>query len=258
MALDDYYSDPSQDCLARLFDAVNAMDISAAPVLSRAEKIVMRSSERKDVFAEKFVPTTSQGDIRLSVPLISGPFKAGHRSTNSGSSYSSFEEGLMMRQGAKKDDGRETHLEWDPTQGRGRERAGSQPTMLPQLQQHSPPGSSFSLGENPVWVGDESIQESISSSSGTSASMSGSTNRGRKSTDASSSSSSHNKDLGQGQGPAPPAVPHGTGLVKDTHFYHTSIAYKGHQLPIKLPLSTFSEEVGDVRRPLCSWQYSLT
>ena len=54
MALDDYYNDPSQDALARLFDAVNSMDISGAPILTRQEKIVMRCSERKDVFAEKF------------------------------------------------------------------------------------------------------------------------------------------------------------------------------------------------------------
>ena len=36
------------------------------------------------------------------------------------------------------------------------------------------------------------------------------------------------------------------GHTKDTHFYQTSIDYKGLQLPIKMPLSTFSEEVGEV------------
>ena len=68
MALDDYFNDPSQDCLARLFDAVNAMDISLAPTLTRDEKLIMRVSERKDVFAEKFAaslegkrPSTDSG-----------------------------------------------------------------------------------------------------------------------------------------------------------------------------------------------------
>ncbi|KAF8345805.1 stabilization of polarity axis-domain-containing protein, partial [Amanita rubescens] len=36
-----------------------------------------------------------------------------------------------------------------------------------------------------------------------------------------------------------------TAITKDTHFYHTIVAYRDHHLPIKLPLSTFPEEVGD-------------
>ena len=56
MALDDYFSNPSQECLARLFDAINAMDISNAPTLTRDEKLTMRVSERKDIFIEKFTP----------------------------------------------------------------------------------------------------------------------------------------------------------------------------------------------------------
>ena len=54
MALENYFNDPSQDCLAGLFDAINSIYISKAPVLSRHEKLIMRTSERKDVFVEKF------------------------------------------------------------------------------------------------------------------------------------------------------------------------------------------------------------
>ena len=68
--------------------------------------------------------------------------------------------------------------------------------------------------------------------------------RHRESIDASSTSSSN----AHGNG----IVPHltvGDPLhgIKDTHFFPTTIAYKGHQLPIKMPLSTFPEEVGEVR-----------
>jgi hypothetical protein len=28
-------------------------------------------------------------------------------------------------------------------------------------------------------------------------------------------------------------------MAKDTHFYHTTVVYKDHQLPIKMPLATF-------------------
>ncbi|KAG9128250.1 hypothetical protein FRC07_002209 [Ceratobasidium sp. 392] len=62
MALDDYFIQPDVQSLARLFDAVNAMDISRAPVLSRDEMLIMRATERKDVFAEKFFGTELHAD----------------------------------------------------------------------------------------------------------------------------------------------------------------------------------------------------
>jgi len=100
MALDDYFSDPSQDCLARLFDAVNSMDLSGAPILTRHEKLVMRISERKDVFAEKLAhpaPRDHQQFWNGSNPSLVHKAQSQHRSTNSGESYSSFEEGILVR-----------------------------------------------------------------------------------------------------------------------------------------------------------------
>jgi hypothetical protein len=245
MALDDYYNDPSQDALARLFDAVNSMDISGAPVLSRAEKIVMRCSERKDIFAEKFAHIKDPSGY---APPARHPLKQ-HRPTNSQGSHSSFEEGIIMRS--------------------NRERAGtgSSASLPPTNPSHSPPSdSSVSLGGSAVWVGEESDLDTAiggGSSNGTvagsvapgssAASVGGSTiatSRGRKSTDA-SSSSSHGppgKDY-NGYGVTNMTTTDTqfrAGIVKDTHFFQTTIAYKGHQLPIKMPLSTFPEEVGDV------------
>lgn len=63
MALDDYFVQPDVQCLTRLFDAVNAMDISRAPRLSRDEMLIMRATERKDVFAEKFFGTELHTDV---------------------------------------------------------------------------------------------------------------------------------------------------------------------------------------------------
>ncbi|KNZ74933.1 Protein mesA, partial [Termitomyces sp. J132] len=137
MALDDYFSDPSQDCLARLFDAVNAMDLSGAPLLTRQEKVVMRSSERKDIFSEKLA--TREPNWNGNNPPLGAKSILQHKSTNSGESY-------------------------------------LRTPMLPYLDLHSRPG-----------------------------------------------------------------------LAKDTHFYHTTVAYKDHPIPIKMPLFTFPEEVGDVR-----------
>lgn len=247
MALDDYYSDPSQDALARLFDAVNSMDISGAPLLTRQEKIIMRSVERKDVFAEKFKDLAHSAQT----PAALAP-KAYHRTTNSQGSHSSFEDGIVVRK---------------------RERAGTASSVsLPQpAPSHSPPeDSSFSLGGSAVWVGDESELDTTISSSlqstatvGTASSVTsagssttGATSRGRKSTDASSSSSSHGLPGKDNNGYGVVNMTSGdthyrAGIVKDTHFFQTTIAYKGHQLPIKMPLSTFPEEVGDVSIHIC-------
>ena len=243
MALDDYYNDPSQDALARLFDSINSMDISTAPVLGRQEKLVMRSSERKDIFAEKFATAK---DLSASYNNPPPRPKPQHKPTNSQESQSSFEDGIMMR-------------------GRGRSGTTSttslpqQPTSNPN---HSPAeDSSFSLGGSAVWVGDETELDTTMNgySNGISTGAVGSSvsvgssalaSRGRKSTDA-SSSSSHGQPPGcyNGYGISNTTATESqfrTGMVKDTHFFHTTIAYKGHQIPIKLPLSTFPEEVGDV------------
>ena len=101
MALDDYFSDPSQDCLARLFDAVNSMDISHTPKLSRYEKLIMRTSERKDLFIEKY-----EDLMRPRADPVQGRANA-HRASDSVGSHSSFEEGILMRTRDDKGKGKE-------------------------------------------------------------------------------------------------------------------------------------------------------
>ncbi|KJA19960.1 hypothetical protein HYPSUDRAFT_43867 [Hypholoma sublateritium FD-334 SS-4] len=254
LALDDYLSDPSQDCLARLFDAVNSMDLSGAPILSRNEKLVIRSSERKDVFSEKFAngPT-----YQASAPGTKSVLQ--HRSTNSNDSYSSFEEGILLRNSRDK--------YTDESKGRKKESHridkpdgdSMSSTQAPSsYTQHSPSESSFSLGGSAVWVGDESGLDlmpkertdasSVASYVATSTLVGSS--RNRRSTDASASSSSSHaqgKEQVQRQQQSQYAYdPHRrNGVVKDTHFYNATVAYKDHQLPIKMPLATFPEEVGD-------------
>ncbi|KAG1862111.1 docking domain of Afi1 for Arf3 in vesicle trafficking-domain-containing protein [Suillus subalutaceus] len=198
LALDDYFANPSQECLARLFDAINSMNISAAPTLTRCEKLIMRASKRKDIFAEK-----------LSTHIPPLPLKAAHKTTGSNGSHSS-EDGLPL----------------DPN-----------PTRP-----SSPSDSSFSLGGSAVWVNDDSVlidgQVGVAIVSGSSVL----TSRGRRSTDT-SSNSSHAYSGGAIPTSSDPHLR--SGISKDTHFFQTSIAYKGHTLPIKLPLATFPEEVGE-------------
>lgn len=56
--LDEFYASPSVDVLAGLYDAINAMDLSHMPMLTRGEKLILRSTERKDFFSEKFGVTS--------------------------------------------------------------------------------------------------------------------------------------------------------------------------------------------------------
>ena len=240
MALDDYFTDPSQDCLARLFDAVNSMDLSAAPVLTRHEKLVMRSSERKDIFAEKFSHLQQTwGQSSTAIGSRSAPQ---HKSTNSNESYSSFEEGIMLRN-------RDKERLQEGSRSTRKDLESVQPT-LPSFSQRSPSDVSFSLGGSAVWVGDESTLDIIPKEKAETVGtlIGGSiSSRNRKS----SSSSSHaHGGKEQNHRPLNQQVfldpLHRHGVVKDTHFYHTTVAYKDHHLPIKMPLSTFPEEVGDV------------
>lgn len=253
MALDDYFSDPSQDCLARLFDAVNSMDLSGAPMLTRHEKVVMRSSERKDVFAEKFIQPTGDPQQAGSNSNGAAPSKPHHCSTNSIESSSSFEEGIIMRRE------RDSNAHRDPGP-HGRERAGTAGSSVSvsssqqysqNHHQNSPTEVSFGSA---VWVGDESgLLETTDGGPGAStASLIGSStlasNRGRRSTDASSNSS---HAPGRSLATTTASVDqHLRTMSQDTHFYNTTISYKGHKLPIKMPLSTFPEEVGDVGYPI--------
>ena len=202
------------------------MDITAAPSLTRFEKLIMRASERKDIFGEKFSTHAP--------PLI--PPKPAHKTTNSNGSHSS-EDGVLV--GSIR--ARSTTAASDPN-----------PTHP-----STPSDSSFSLGGSAVWVNDDSViidgQVGVAigagpgSVSASGASVSGSsvlTSRGRRSTDA-SSNSSHAHSGGAIPTSSDPHLR--SGISKDTHFFQTSIAYKGHTLPIKLPLATFPEEVGEVR-----------
>lgn len=71
--LDAFYAAPPEaatDVLAGLYDAINAMDLSQMPMLTRNEKIILRSTEKKDVFAEKFLhsPRDTESQYTIGSP----------------------------------------------------------------------------------------------------------------------------------------------------------------------------------------------
>lgn len=129
---------------------------------------------------------------------------------------------------------------------------------IPSQSQGSPSDTSFTLGGSAVWVGNESGLELAKDGLGDSNSVASLavsstlvSSRKRRSTGASSSSSqAHSREHHARQINASHSY-YDTHLrqamVKDTHFYHTTVTYRDHPLPIKMPLATFPEEVGDVR-----------
>ena len=216
----------------------------------------MRSSERKDIFAEKFPQRVNSQST-----TTSGGKQ--HKTSNSSGSYSSFEEGILMR---SKDRGKTQFAESTRIKRANSihsrsdaDSNGSGPSSI-QSSGHShgsPPDTSFSLGGSAVWVGDESGSELTKDATGDSSgavsftgSINASSHRKRRSTGTSSSSSQthsrehHARQINASQSYYDAHLRHA--MVKDTHFYQTTVTYCDHPLPIKVPLTTFSEEVGDV------------
>ncbi|KAI0942103.1 hypothetical protein AcV7_002626 [Taiwanofungus camphoratus] len=240
MALDDYFQNPTQDCLARLFDAVNSMDISMAPCLTRHEKLIMRTSERKEVFLEKFDDylQSALGDPATATQQSTNYASSArqmHRTSTSIDSQYSLEDGTMSR--VREDRARDNMYRSEGHKASVRGRG-----------QYSPSDGSFSLDGSAVWVGDESGFEqygagaSANGHNGTTSN--GNLYRGRTSTDASSSSSqAHGRRDETASTPSAASV--AMSLLKDSHFFPAMVDFNDHHLPIKIPLSTFPEEVGD-------------
>lgn len=54
LALEEYFKTPQPDTLEKLYDAVNAMDLSLMPYLTPLERQILLASDGKDLFIEKF------------------------------------------------------------------------------------------------------------------------------------------------------------------------------------------------------------
>lgn len=60
IALDQYFTSPTIETLASLYDAVNGMDLSLMPRLNLNEKFILQASNAKDLFIEKFEAIIAQ------------------------------------------------------------------------------------------------------------------------------------------------------------------------------------------------------
>lgn len=169
----------------------------------------MRLSDRKDLFADKFARRSSR-DVGM-VKLNNGAQTSSATSIKLNGSYEVIPTTISRSKSANS------------------------------LKQHHRNDSEVSGGlasdmshnssSSAVWVGDDGQQDSVQESSNASDAPPEAV-RSHDDLVASSSDSGH---LGKRK------LPH-----RDTHFYETTINYANIPIPIKVPVSAFAEEVGDV------------
>lgn len=73
LALEEYFRSPSPEVLAHLYDCCNSAQILVLPRLTRAEKILMRQSDRKDLFEERYdAASASAREMELEAAAMGG------------------------------------------------------------------------------------------------------------------------------------------------------------------------------------------
>lgn len=199
--------------MKEIFDTLNSLDLSMVPSLTRHEKLVMRLSDRTDVFAEKFARRSSR-----ELP-----------SEVAASALSNISTSSSRLNGSSEVVGGALNRSKSATSLKHHQRTGSSNSADP------PSEVSHNSSNSVVWVGEES-QQDISGDSGLPINTSGDALRSRDDLLTVSSDSGHFSKRKITQ--------------RDTHFYETSVKYANIPLPIKIPVSAFSEEVGDVSNTL--------
>ncbi|PWN23179.1 spindle pole body interacting protein [Microstroma glucosiphilum] len=89
LALDEYFSSGGHSSLEQLYEAINAIDLSPMPRFTRAEKVVLRASERKDLFIDRFV-TPDSGD-QGAAPNTANGYQPSHDSASKTASHPSVD-----------------------------------------------------------------------------------------------------------------------------------------------------------------------
>ena len=62
LALDETFTDQSPEVLQRIYDSFNSIPKVGMPRFTRMEKILLRQTERKDLFADRFAADRNDGD----------------------------------------------------------------------------------------------------------------------------------------------------------------------------------------------------
>lgn len=153
LALEEYFTNPSHEILARLYDAANQISTAGMPTLTREERILLRQSDRKDLFGSRF----GLHDVGDESEAISSTMSSAH-------GHDTASKGRTASNGSS-----------------------VRPSMI----------RKGSTSSSSVVQGDSSLI-------------------------------------------------HRRGVPRDTHFFETEAKFRKITVPIRIPMTVFEEEVGDV------------
>ncbi|KAM0787441.1 hypothetical protein ACM66B_003521 [Microbotryomycetes sp. NB124-2] len=212
LALEDYFREPSIDCLARVYAAINEMDTSSMPDLTLDERAVLRATDRKDLFEDKFVAAAAASqDNRTDSP------KLANRTLNKQTSASTL--------GQSAGDAAEV---LSPVE----ERSRSYESLSSLGSTSKDPNSSTNSIDEFDWK--------HKSRAGTISSFDDIQSRMAFGTAATGAGGGGNQHQGHSHSSGPDRK-----RPKDTHVLDTQAVFRGMPIPIRIPLSTFPEDVGE-------------
>lgn len=221
LAIDEYFRTPEIDVLARLYDALNSFDMTAVPSFSFNEKLILRATDRRNMFEERF------GDQWLSTAPLDARNANGNSLAEYGASNDSAQDPRSASMSRSKDPSGSDNSSY------------SHDEFLSHMQQQSPDAGNTSsfrprVKQKPSFP---SLRQNYSS--GGAASHLGGGLGGKR----------------LPSGPNPPHIePKGgvgleASLPKDTHIFETFVMYgKTTEIPIRIPTDLFDQEVGEVSR----------
>ncbi|GAA5945753.1 hypothetical protein JCM3775_005839 [Rhodotorula graminis] len=226
LALEDYFNSPSVEVLANLYASLNAMDTSALPLLGAPERIILRTSDRKDFFDDRFAAAAAaaasseqreraEEDRLHSMPSLESLASVLRSPSVATAASASREDVASLNGGGGRSSRANTVSSLGGDDGRSSWSHGHGHGYAPPV-----PGQ----GQVPYLA---PTRQDSGGAARSSSSLAG------------SGSPTMVRGHGHANGAGAPARP------KDTHFFETKIAYNGIALPVRIPMATFPSEVGD-------------
>ncbi|PWZ00252.1 hypothetical protein BCV70DRAFT_206505 [Testicularia cyperi] len=243
LALDDYFKEPGEECLARLYESVNRLELDLAPNFSRAEKLVLRASDRRDLLEERFsqsTPITNSATQRGPDDSIDGDARS-IRHITTPTSITPGTEDTASSTGGGGGGGMSSRTSIDHHSESGRRRTDSTSTFASETRSLKKKLSTASLRPTLGARRGSSANSVVGGSVSGHGHGHGSTNGHGLGTNAGLNSGT----LGDRKSNNASASPLPGGRPRDTHFFDTILTYRTISLPIRVPLTNFPEEVGE-------------
>ncbi|KDE03431.1 hypothetical protein MVLG_06094 [Microbotryum lychnidis-dioicae p1A1 Lamole] len=249
LALEAYFIEPSSAYLARLFHSINSMDMSDVPSLSFDERLVLRATERKDFFEEKWSRSSTaqrhQHSANSSTDTSSihdhhRDSKAPHHHQHSSITHSTSMGSL-------------TNAEVLDGSGPSPSISSNSISSLALGARTHPPSSADHSSSSAPSADESPYARSRTNTLGSSddgfkvpffgglAHLNG----GGASSTATSFSYGAQGDGSRSLTPSAAASVVVANVSRDTHWFDSKITFNSMTIPIRIPLSTFPEEIGD-------------